>query len=597
MSAVHRYLITTADEQTWKFDRPIIFLGEWCQRYDRMHVWKNMDAIVATPYGLDAAKKEYDYTYARNLEATIFPHLCAVLNEHHATAHSIRYWQIVLGHWFRRYVDVMVNRVNSLQKCFNDYKISSTALYANRDYVLASQDSNSAIWAFSDARWNAKLAMKIMQLLDFKNCEFDLIEDNQKKEFPFTLSKMYTQVNSNLLTRGRHKVQKFINQLVKDSDAFIINTYLPKMQVIKLQLALGQWPHRWVSPKISNSYPINTVIRNKLSQFMLAGDYDDLEQVIRVLSFELLPMCYLEGYEDINSLIQQQPWPKNPKFIFTSNSFDTDEVFKIWTANKTESGTKYFVGQHGNNYGTYRYLKDSIEEISSDKFITWGWSENLPQHTPAFIFKTSAKKSKKYNPKGGLLLIELCLNHRITTWDSDEEFSKYFEDQKIFIENLSDQPRKKLTIRLHSEYVHHKWGEEARWKEFDPMLKLDKGSAPVFDLVSKSRLVVHSYDSTGILETLSLNIPTVAFWQNDLHHLRESAKPYYQLLIDAGIVHLSPDSVARKINEIWGDVDGWWQQENVQTARNQFCEQYAKNSQHPISMLRLIFRGSLGGRN
>jgi hypothetical protein len=29
MSEVARYLITNADERTWKFDRPVIFLGEW----------------------------------------------------------------------------------------------------------------------------------------------------------------------------------------------------------------------------------------------------------------------------------------------------------------------------------------------------------------------------------------------------------------------------------------------------------------------------------------------------------------------------------------------------------------------------------------
>ena len=41
-----RYLIVTADERTWKFDRPVIFLGEWCRLYNRRHVWQDMDAIV-----------------------------------------------------------------------------------------------------------------------------------------------------------------------------------------------------------------------------------------------------------------------------------------------------------------------------------------------------------------------------------------------------------------------------------------------------------------------------------------------------------------------------------------------------------------------
>jgi putative transferase (TIGR04331 family) len=98
-------------------------------------------------------------------------------------------------------------------------------------------------------------------------------------------------------------------------------------------------------------------------------------------------------------------------------------------------------------------------------------------------------------------------------------------------------------------------------------------------------LIVHSYDSTGILETLSLNIPTLAFWQNGLDHLRENAIPYYQLLIDAGIVHLSAESVALKVNTVWDDVEQWWRQAKVQNARRQFCEKYARHSANPVGDL------------
>lgn len=60
MPRKQRYLITTADERTWKFDRPVIFLGEWCRIYDRKHIWQGMDAIVAAPYGLTQSKKDAD---------------------------------------------------------------------------------------------------------------------------------------------------------------------------------------------------------------------------------------------------------------------------------------------------------------------------------------------------------------------------------------------------------------------------------------------------------------------------------------------------------------------------------------------------------
>ena len=100
--------------------------------------------------------------------------------------------------------------------------------------------------------------------------------------------------------------------------------------------------------------------------------------------------------------------------------------------------------------------------------------------------------------------------------------------------------------------------------------------------------MVHSYDSTGVLETLSQNIPTLAFWQNGFDHLRENSKPYYQLLVDAGIVHLTSESVAQKVNEVWDNIEGWWGQDKVQEARRQFCNRYARVSQNPVRELKQI---------
>ena len=70
-------------------------------------------------------------------------------------------------------------------------------------------------------------------------------------------------------------------------------------------------------------------------------------------------------------------------------------------------------------------------------------------------------------------------------------------------------------------------------EDFDPAVKTDAGEVDIRDLISRSRLVVPSYDSTGMLETLNLNIPTLAFWQNGLDHLENSVKPLYQKLVDS----------------------------------------------------------------
>ena len=117
MNKKKRYLITTSDEKTWKFDRPVIFLGEWCRLYSRKHVWQNMDAVVAKPYGLDLLKKDSDNSKVIELEEKLFPEFYGVLNEHFNLNYSKRFWQILLGPWFREILKILVNRIYTLKQC------------------------------------------------------------------------------------------------------------------------------------------------------------------------------------------------------------------------------------------------------------------------------------------------------------------------------------------------------------------------------------------------------------------------------------------------------------------------------------------------
>ena len=583
-----RYLITTANELTWKFDRPVIFLGEWCRRYDRKHTWQDMDAIVGAPYGLGQAQKDADYAEARRLEAKIFPILCGALNQHHGTQFGARFWRIVLGHWLRRYVLVILNRVRTLELCLQAHQLSGTTALSCDLYSLVPMDSNAAVWTFNNDRWNNALYVRILNLLGAINCPVEVIADGEPKCFRSLATAREGRLERQIVRWGYHQAKRLATFLARDSDAFLINSYLPRKEDIKLQLALGQMPQLWTSPELSITRGPERALRQSLSDQITERTNDALFGIMRAMVFELLPVCYLEGFSELTQTVRQLPWPKTPKLIFTSNSFDSDEVFKLWAATKVESGSKYIVGQHGNNYGAYRYMCPSIEEATADKFLTWGWTDGLPQHTPAFVLKTAGRKADAYHPNGGLLLIELISDFRDTTWDGTWDFANYFSEQQIFIEKLRNPIRRHLTIRLHGPYALLSWGEEDRWRDFDATIKLDKGSSSIRKLIAKSRLIIFSFDSTGILETLSQNIPTLAFWQNNLDHLRDTATPYYELLVDAGIVHLTPASVAAKVNEVWDDVEGWWNQAAVQAARIAFCSRYARVSNDPVRELRSV---------
>jgi putative transferase (TIGR04331 family) len=587
-----RHLVTTADERTWPTGQPLLFLGGWCQRWERRNQWQTLDATWAEPYGLGQRSKDADHAYVRDLEMSLFPELCDLLGRWHGVSSDQRYWRIILGHWFRRYVEVIFNRTRTLQSCIAQYSIDSTTVLENSAYSLATNDSYAAIWASNDDRWNHELYVRLMKLMPEFNIRFEsVVDDRSDRGFSWQY-KEQRGLRTRMVSVFRSAADRAISLLQAEDDVVIVNSYLPRKQELKLQVLLGQCPQ--LLP--SNVRPIrmepDTERRRELCQQIAGAEKGDVEQMVRTQLFELLPVCYLEAFSLIKKQCARISWPSKPRAVFTSNNFDTDEIFKSWVADKVLQGSKYITGQHGNNYGTHRHhVYPSIEEITADRFVTWGWEDGLSQHRPAFLLKTTGRKTNHpTDPAGELLLIEFGLPHRLNTWDVFAEFDDYFEDQKRFVSGLTEPPCRQLRVRLSRTYEQMGWGELERWREFDSGLQLNDGTENIDGLIAKSRLVVHSYDSTGILETLSQNIPTVAFWQNGLEHVRDSARPWYQLLIDVGIVHLSAASAAQHVSNVWDDVAGWWELAAVKNARLAFCNQYARTVPHPLQELRNILK-------
>ena len=590
-----RYLITTADERTWKFDKPVLFLGEWCRKYDRRHVWQTMNAIVAKPYGLTKEQKDIDQSRARVIENELIVLITNELNAYHGTKHSVRYWQILVGQWLRVYIEVISNRYNTLKQCFDLYNVEEIPLLNPVNYKLGTIDFLSFIYASNDDIWDSVLTSRILNYMTRTANRIDNIEIENVNSFKLNNSK----VDEGKIKRKQLKyfLEKNIvylgKKLSRDQDAVIITSYLPIIEELKLQISFGQFPIIWRTPAIEQ-IEANISIRRELSKHFSNKKEKGLLACLKDLIYEMIPACYLEGYKNLCKKANEFGFPQKPRFIFTSNNFYTDEIFKCWAAEKVENHVPYIVGQHGNNYGTNRFIScDTIEEITSDKFLTWGWTEELPQHTPAFNFKIVGMKQGKYNPKGNLLLIEDLVYNRVYLWDKYSEFCDYFNEQLEFIQNLDLKCKEQLVIRLHRVASQLQWFDLARWQDFDSNLKVDIGRLHIQKLIQNSRLVVHSYDSTGILETLSLNIPTMAFWQYGLTHVRENALPYYEALVEAGIFHLSPESIANKVNSIWDNVEEWWESRQVQEARLKFCRQYARQSEKPITDLKKILLHSV----
>ena len=69
--------------------------------------------------------------------------------------------------------------------------------------------------------------------------------------------------------------------------------------------------------------------------------------------------------------------------------------------------------------------------------------------------------------------------------------------------------------------------------------------------MKSSRVVVSTSLATSYLESLAMNIPTIVITNYNMEPMREEAKEYLNLLIDAKILHLTFNSAVEHLNKFW----------------------------------------------
>src|SRR5665647_484143 len=146
-----------------------------------------------------------------------------IRDSYHGAQHKDRFWQIVLGFWFKRFVNVIINRFNTLDHCLNKYQISGTTILGNNTYSLATADSDKAVWSFEDDRWNNALNSRLLELLNFEKLLIDKVTGSDEEGY---YGKPLYQKNPairSLLIKTWKNSTRLSGKFVRDNDAFIIS--------------------------------------------------------------------------------------------------------------------------------------------------------------------------------------------------------------------------------------------------------------------------------------------------------------------------------------------------------------------------------------
>lgn len=560
------FLATTADERYWKTDEKILFLGEWCKRYDRKDYWSRLDHETL-PYHWDNRQRLYrDFQYLAQVYEHQLARLAEQLDRLHGEAHSVRYWRIIIGPWLRYFIEAAYDRFLSIESAIQCGRVTGTWISNASAAGWTPRDFPSFVrWYISD-EYNHYLYGRIIAFLGGILC--------QQAATPASSPETERVAGSFL----RSAVKSVISWVPSSLNRIVfVSSYFGYRDLAALQISLRQLPYL-VTPNVAaGTEPPDFQRRQALIDRACGTPF---EQLLAQLVPDQLPIVYIEGYRGMRRRALGA-FPCNPQLIFTAGAYSEDEGFKFWAAHQCERGAKLCVGQHGGHNGMGRWSSCEDHEIKiSDRYYTWGWSAAADSAVTVPLSGgplVRARRALKASRAGGILWAVMSLP-RFSYWmysvPVGPQMLGYFDDQQRFAKAACPEARELLRLRL---YPHDfGWDQAGRWRDADPRLTICGKDEPFIDQLNQSRLFVGTYNSTTYLETFVADYPTVIFWNPAHWELRGSVQSAFDDLRDAGILHDSPESAAAKVNEIYRDPQRWWREPRVQEAKGRFCARFAR---------------------
>ena len=576
-------LVTSSLESTWPKSGKIIFLGKWCCLFDRKDKWSKLDYQISNFHWDDRNKFQSDFIKLETTYEEFLNELHPYLNKLHKKKYSKRFWRILIGPWLYTSINIIYDRWFMLQKVISEEGELNKSIYKDYKTALVSSDMDDFNSKIETDQWNEALYCLIINKIYKSNFCINFL-DCKKEMLP-----KESELEENFLLKFLKKISnKLANIFSKDSDVFMISSHLSFYKQFLLSLKLNQFPaFRF---KDENKLKINKELseRDLVLPFSL-GNTDEFNLVLNKTLMHLIPQSYLESFEILLKKTQAQGWPENPKSIFTSNAYNSDDKFKLWAGLKVERGSKLVIGQHGGNFGmTPMAIHESHQIEIADSWLSWGWKNPEKKNiNPVGNFKSSFKEAK-HSPGGSILLAGMTLprySYYLYCVPIAGQVEAYLNDQIKFAKCLPNEMLKYLKVRLYT--LDRGWNQRNRWESnFPRHISFDNNKKKLINSFKNCRVFIGTYNATTYIEAFSANMPTILFWNPNHWELNNLTKSLFQNLENEKIFHSTPESAAEHLIKIWDDVDSWWFSRNVQRSVKDFKKTFSKQNPHVLNSIK-----------
>lgn len=605
------FLALTAIKSLWNQNSKILFLGRWCIR-DKKNI-KNINYEIVDYHWDDQEKVEKDNTYIFNTYKKFMPILANKLNIIQKQNLNQRYWEILVGVWFVKFIEVMFDRytiINNLKKYNNLETIITNEFITIEkfdDFYWNSQEDYYNFFLFSFLIKELKLNIKILDYAvnvdQFPSTVRDNINDYVNNSFKYKDRNIIEKViNINLNTikniiKKNKYFQKYIIFPIKYLIYFIkkpISSFLNKT-FYNLSLPISGIEKKNLYKKFNQLYNLNPIKQKNKEKLFIKNfasrntslsnfnnfHYDEFQIFILKHTLKFIPKEYLEYFNFNRSFYKKNLPKRNPKIVAVRCPLEYNTDSRFITAELNNLGSKILSCQEGGgmNVRKINKLDEELNFIGCDNFLTWGWKPKNINSIRFFMTKTFWLDKNKIKSNGHILLIGgSCRRYHWSVYEGQLlKFNQIHINKNIsFLKKLDKNLIKNLIYRFHVQY-----GENEIKNVVDeiPNIKIslrEDTSVDFYRILYDSKLVINTSDYTANLQSLIINIPTIWYWDREYHTIREESKVYYNILYEHGILFYDEDKFLQQLKEVVKNPLEWWNSDKIQLARKMFCDNFCR---------------------
>ena len=259
-----------------------------------------------------------------------------------------------------------------------------------------------------------------------------------------------------------------------------------------------------------------------------------------------LPQVYVEYFDmDFKSINLSNPREKTFHVHGLPPYFNALVIAKY-----TEFGARLNVYQHGAYYGELTGHNAYLYENSlADEYRTWGWKIR-PNDVPWKAYRLE-KFKLRYDtfPQTKQFDFLMCFP------DVNNATAPFYKTgTEYFLQNIDPAKYKNLLARPRPMNKIFSHASRISFIK-DSRVTIDSGLADMAEVIGKCKIVIQfTIPATNFLECLYVDHPTMGLLDND--QPTEIIKPYYDFLMQQGILHKDFISLVNHLNKI--NVEEWW---------------------------------------